>query len=438
MQSTSDSVVSLFSGAGGCSLGFADVGLKPCVAADLDADACVTYSANIGTACDTMDLSTEIAVRHVVDRVGGRPPFIIVGGPPCQGFSTAGSRNSTDPRNQLIFNYLELICRLKPRWFVFENVEGLLTSNGGNDVARLANELRALGYVFRIDKVNFAGYGLPQTRKRVLIVGNCLGWHFEIPRPIYSYESGKAKSHSTRPRAPSLLDAIADLPNPSNVDRRIEYDSPCEPTVYAEQLRSPAGYVSHHFVPNRSDLATVARHLGPGQTMADLPTEMQHDSFRRRANRRVSDGTPTEKRGGAPAGFKRLHGGLNALTITSASPREFIHPSDDRALTLRECARLQSFPDSFEFSGSAMSIARQIGNAIPPLIGRLLGRTIMEADGRAGTGIPSGPNKTATGLFGFHLTDADGMSPALARTASALQAIMDQDYGLRLPRVAHA
>jgi DNA (cytosine-5)-methyltransferase 1 len=170
--------------------------------------------------------------------------------------------------------------------------------------------------------------------------------------------------------------------------------------------------------------------------MKDLPEELQHESYRRRANRRVSDGMPTEKRGGAPAGFKRLRGELNALTVTSAAPREFIHPVADRALTLRECARLQSFPDSFRFTGNAMSVARQIGNAIPPLAGRVLAEAIMREDGHAGADVGRARGE-ALGLIGFHLTVAEGMSPALAKTAASLRSLMNEGAELPLLRRAY-
>ena len=317
-----------------------------------------------------------------------------------------------------------------------EGGKGLLTSNSGSDIVRLAAELRDLGYAFRLEKVNFAGYGLPQTRKRVLIIGNRLGQFFDVPAAFFSYDSGKAKSYSCNPHGPSLLDAIADLPEPAETDRALPYDLDRRPTPYAGNLRSASGAVSHHVMPRKSDAAAVAKHLRPGQTMKDLPEELQHDSYRRRANRRVSDGTPTEKRGGAPSGFKRLRGELNALTITSAAPREFIHPMANRALTLRECARLQSFPDDFKFSGNMMSVARQIGNAIPPLAGRVLAEAIMREDGLAGAGADLGKTG-AVGLIGFHLTDAGGMSPALAKTAAALRALMHEDDELPLLRRAH-
>ena len=120
-MSKSDAVVSLFSGAGGFSAGFSQAGLKPLFGADINADACQTYQLNIGSPCHQLDLST-VEPSYIEKLAGGNRPFVVIGGPPCQGFSTAGPRNSADPRNQLIFNYLNIVERLSPRWFIFENV----------------------------------------------------------------------------------------------------------------------------------------------------------------------------------------------------------------------------------------------------------------------------------------------------------------------------
>jgi len=134
------------------------------------------------------------------------------------------------------------------------------------------------------------------------------------------------------------------------------------------------------------------------------------------------DGTPTERRGGAPSGIKRLKGELNALTITSAATREFIHPSEDRPLTIRECARLQSFPDAYSFAGNAMSAIRQIGNAFPPLAARVFAEHLIALDGSFGADVGR-PRDRKGRLIGYRLTEAAGMSPALARTDSLLGAL---------------
>jgi DNA (cytosine-5)-methyltransferase 1 len=157
--------------------------------------------------------------------------------------------------------------------------------------------------------------------------------------------------------------------------------------------------------------------LDPGESMQDLPDELQHDSFDRRSNRRVSDGTPTEERGGAPNGLRRLRADEPSLTITGSSGSEFVHPTADRFLTLRECARLQSFPDEFEFAGSKTSRQRQIGNAVPPLIAKKLSahlRGVFEQHETAPYGNTDGR------VLGFYLTKADAMSPALDRTREKL------------------
>jgi DNA (cytosine-5)-methyltransferase 1 len=181
-------------------------------------------------------------------------------------------------------------------------------------------------------------------------------------------------------------------------------------------LRGSAQRVTDHWASALSEIQLErVRGLRPGQTMKDLPGHLQHESFQRRAFRRVMDGTPVEKRGGAPSGLKRLFADEPSLTITSAATREFVHPSENRLLTLRECARLQTFPDEFVFAGSAASRIQQIGNAIPPM----LARTIAEQIAR-NHGFHAGYRRDARPTLRFCLTRAGGMSPALARTEALL------------------
>ena len=149
--------------------------------------------------------------------------------------------------------------------------------------------------------------------------------------------------------------------------------------------------------------------------MKDLPAHLQHPSFSRRSLRRVMDGTPTEKRGGAPSGIKRLIAAQPSLTITSAAPTEFVHPLENRSLTLRECARIQSFPDWFEFAGSTSSIATQIGNAIPPLFMRMLATHIKSV---ATWRRLEGSNGR---WLAIDATKSSGMSPALSKTLLGLE-----------------
>ncbi|GKS83840.1 DNA (cytosine-5-)-methyltransferase [Acidovorax sp. SUPP1855] len=423
----SDDVLSFFSGAGGFSYGFALAGLKPLCGAEIDQYACATYERNVGSDCHNVDLSS-IDPEYFRKIAGGRAPFAVIGGPPCQGFSTAGSRDSSDPRNRLIFNYLNIVDRLRPRWFIFENVEGLLTSGHGAAVYALVKEFLRIGYSVRVQKVNLAAYGVPQTRKRVLIIGNCLGIDFEFPEETQSYASGKSKKHSGKPFAPTLDEALAGLPAAGKSrQEKINYSSEVPVNDFDARMRlgNKGGSLTEHFqnVDVKDD--EMYSLLRPGQTMKDLPQEYWHESFRRRAFRRVQDGTPTDKRGGAPSGVKRLNGDLQSLTITGAASREFIHPHENRPLTIRECARIQTFPDLYSFSGNAASVIQQIGNAVPPLAASVFARHLEMLDGRFGSGVAS-PRKGDARLLGYMLTEAFGMSEALQKTELLLRGIQQQ------------
>lgn len=421
-SATSDAVISLFSGAGGFSYGFAQAGLKPQFGAELNSDACATYETNLARTCHAVDLSS-VDPNFFKTVLGSRKPFMVIGGPPCQGFSTAGQRQALDSRNKLIFNYLNIVRTIRPRWFIFENVEGLLTSGGGEALSSLIREFLHIDYSVRVQKVNLAAFGVPQTRKRVLIIGNRLGIDFQFPEEVYSYDSGKSKKKNGKPFSPTFEEALRGLGNPTNVrGERVAYATASPLGGFDASMREGnlSNSVSEHFSNVSAKDAERYALLAPGQTMKDLPAEHQHESFKRRAFRRVQDGTPTEKRGGAPSGIKRLHPHLQSLTITGAASREFIHPEKDRPLTLRECARIQTFPDNYEFIGNAASVAQQIGNAVPPFAARAFARHIAALDGKFGADIGWKPRVVTPRLLGFHLTEADGMSEALRRTEDLL------------------
>ncbi len=426
-QGASDDVLSLFSGAGGLSYGFHLAGLKPVAGAEIDSDACKTYRNNLESECFELDLSTANP-NFFANTLRGKEPFAVIGGPPCQGFSTAGAKNAFDPRNALIFNYLEIVRKVNPRWFVFENVEGLLTSGRGEAVTALVEQFLMLGYSVRLQKVNFAAYGIPQTRKRVVIIGNRLGIDFDFPPETHSFDSGKSKKLSIKPFAPTIQEAIIGLGSAALLKSlRVDYSSSAPLSNYDALMRKENNRHSVSLHWHTTDKEEINRliMLAPGQSMKHLPEELWHPSFRKRAFRRVSDGTPSEKRGGAPSGIKRLQSNFNSLTITGAASREFIHPTENRPLTLRECARLQSFPDKYEFSGPINAIAQQIGNAVPPQAALRLAQHIMELDARFGSdlGVSHYKKKTPQ-LIGFNLTDAFGMSGALRETESRLNKLL--------------
>lgn len=410
--------ISLFAGAGGCSLGFGQAGCDVRFATDIDADAVESYRRNFsGTPCEAADIR-QLTADDVLQRIGLNPGEldVLLGGPPCQGFSSAGVKAGDDPRNSLLIHYIRLLEGIHPKWFVMENVEGLLTSDGGSHVRDTVAAFLEAGYSLNLEKVYAQGYGIPQRRKRVFIVGNRLGHDFSFPEPMTRFSGSIFRKGDV-----TFTTAVGDLPSATTqAGEPLAFREPPQNELQA-YLRGQASTVTDHYSVVLSDVQLErVRGLQPGQTMKDLPEHLQHESFRRRAFRRVMDGTPVEKRGGAPSGLKRLFADEPSLTITSAATREFVHPMEDRLLTLRECARLQTFPDSFEFAGSAASRIQQIGNAIPPLLARTVAEHILRNYGFAAQ-----YNGSSRPSLRFCLTRSEGMSPALARTEFLLIELMD-------------
>jgi DNA (cytosine-5)-methyltransferase 1 len=405
--------ISLFSGAGGCSLGFKQASYDIRFAMDIDADAVDSYRRNFtGTPCEVADIR-EFSADTVLQRAQLEPGEldILLGGPPCQGFSSAGVKAGADPRNSLLRHYVRLLEGVRPKWFLMENVEGLLTNAGGTYVHDAVAAFLEAGYSVNVEKVYAQGYGVPQRRKRVLIVGNRLGHDFVFPEPVTRFSGNIFRKGEI-----TFSTAVGDLPPAAESSGLpVAFPNPPQNELQA-YLRGEARTVTDHYSPALSKIQRErVRSLRAGQTMKDLPEHLQHQSFRRRAFRRVMDGTPVEKRGGAPSGLKRLFANEPSLTITSAATREFVHPTEDRLLTLRECARLQTFPDWFEFAGSAASRIQQIGNAIPPMLARAVGGQINEE-----YGFVLRYNRNRYPSLRFRLTRSEGMSPALSQTESLL------------------
>lgn len=372
-------VVDLFCGAGGLSLGLIRAGFKVTLAVDTNQAAIKTYACNLGNHVVELDLSKNSTLPEST---------VIVGGPPCQGFSSAGLRQTNDHRNNLVYRFAQLVATLRPLAFLFENVEGFLTAEGGDRVIDLLTPLVEAGYQIHLRKINAANYGIPQHRKRVIAIGG-LGWTPSFPSPTHSAFGAPGASRAIRglPSAYTLADAINNLP-------------PCA----AEPPGTPQGHFSKVLKGIELERAIA---LLPGQTMRDLPKELQHDSFQRRAFRRVKDGTPTERRGGAPSGIKRLRWDEPAKAITGGAITEFLHPTEHRPLTLRECARIQTFPDEFTFWGSLSEQIQSIGNAVPPLLAQKIGEHLIQELSLAK------PSSTKGCLLSFLPTLADGVSPAL-------------------------
>ncbi|MBX9788559.1 MAG: DNA cytosine methyltransferase [Pirellulales bacterium] len=370
-------LVDLFCGAGGMTLGFVRAGFEAAAAYDNWECATKTYERNLGEHIQCASICEDLELPAA---------RVIVGGPPCQGFSSAGARRSNDHRNTLVAVFARLIARHRPHAFVFENVEGFLTGGDGRFIFDLLDPLIEAGYRVHLRKVNAANFGVPQHRKRVLGIGG-LGWDPTFPAPTHSAHGapGALLGGTHLPLTPSITDALCGLPAAT-----IGNDGNDHAYSLLEGL----------------DLER-ARRLRPGQRMRDLPEELWHESYKRRAYRRVMDGTPVEKRGGAPAGLRRLRADEPSKAITGAAINEFLHPAEDRPLTVRECARIQTFPDDFEFVGSRRDRAQQIGNAVPPHFAEVIARTLLH-DLRTRL-----ENSNPGALLSFTPTLSSGMSPVL-------------------------
>lgn len=416
--------MSLFCGAGGCSLGFKKAGYDIIFATDIDETAIRTYQDNFPDTpvkvADINQLHFEELLKEL-KMLPGKLDFLI-GGPPCQGFSTAGLRFWEDPRNSLLKSYVMALDKIRPKWFLMENVEGLLTANTGLYLFEAAKALIDLGYRIRIEKVYAQEYGIPQRRKRVFIIGTRLNLDFELPEPTIIV-TGQIFRHSEV----TLRHTISGLPNPTNNIQSVCQYETMPASEWEVQLRNGAQSVTDHLVPHLTPLQLARiRQLKPGQTMKDLPLELQHPSFQKRSNRRVKDGTPSANRGGAPSSLKRLIFDEPCLTITSAATREFIHPCQDRPLTIREAARIQTFPDSFRFEGNHVQKIQQIGNAIPPLLAKIFAEHIKHNYGFT-------PGHSEIGkLIDYSLTKAEAMSPALFSTKELLDKLKPRGLQIQL------
>jgi DNA (cytosine-5)-methyltransferase 1 len=379
--------VDLFCGAGGLSLGLKLAGFDLVCSVDSSSPAVQTNRRNLGQ---------HVRQEQITEGIGLPDADVIAGGPPCQGFSSAGMRRQGDQRNTLVACFARIVARQRPLAFVFENVEGFLTSEGGAYVLDLLCPLVEAGYRIHLRKINAANYGVPQHRKRVIAIGG-LGWDPTFPEPTHSAfgAPGAERAGNGHPRTPTLREAIAGLPEPATVE--------------------PGNPSGHYYRPLVGIDFERAKVLKPGQRMADLPEELWHDSYRRRAYRRVMDGTPTERRGGPPSGVRRLVPDEPSKAITGGVLSEFLHPSEHRNLTLRECARIQTFPDEFVFIGTSSEQALLIGNAVPVLlarmIGELLAKDLANASPRSGRGQ----------LLSFVPTLSNGMSPALAKATERVR-----------------
>lgn len=305
-------VVSLFSGAGGLDLGFKMAGHDIIWANDLYSDAVETYKKNLGNHIVCQDI-TEVDTKDIPDC------DIVIGGFPCQGFSVANTkRHEGDERNKLYLQLIRVIRDKQPKFFVAENVKGLLHFAKGKVVQLILDDFTSLGYKVQIKLLNAADYGVPQTRERVIIVGVRNDVDFDYHYPTHSHDKNAADGAQ---KWVTVGEALKDLPNPDEPNEVANH-------VYSQYKVVISNYIGHRFIDPDKPAPTVTG------------------------------------RGDDKGGVVVLH-----------------HPNNQRRMTCRELATIQSFPVDFVFHGNKSSVYRQIGNAVPPLLAAAVARQFNTYNG---------------------------------------------------------
>ena len=367
--------IDLFSGCGGLTKGFSMAGIRSIFASDIDENCEKTFSRNFPDVPFLREDITKITKEDVDAMIGGIVPDIIIGGPPCQGFSLANKRRNKvadDPRNRLFYGFVKFINWYSPRLFVMENVKGLLSMKDGAVLETILNEFRHAGQHGGYDvafKILLASdYGVPQNRERVIIIGtrHDLGLQPMLPEPLQL-------DHKI-----TVDEAISDLPQIHACEGTEVMDYPIEPqNDYQRLMRQNMQYVTNH-IAMRHTARLIARFeaIQPGQSLLDVWET--HGSVKRGAPGEKSDVKFGQNN-------QRLFGNQPAPTIAASFQSNFIHPHLNRNFTAREGARLQSFPDDFIFEGmrtkmsweKGLSQYQQIGNAVPVLMAKAIGECVI-------------------------------------------------------------
>lgn len=380
--------VDLFAGAGGLSCGLKQSGFSTLLANELVPQYAKTYQLNHPETQVIIGDVRQVCETNLKNFLGVKEGEIdlVAGGPPCQGFSiNAPIRTLDDERNHLFKDFLRVVASLKPKAVLIENVPGIVSLGKGTVVRQIYAELEALGYKVK-HKILFAGhYGIPQMRFRTVFIGiRKYNREISFPEPefaakaVANFTGAKELCISIPPifypnlkSQVNVLEALSDLPEIANNQTISHEKYTTEPqNDYQKYLRSGCKKLTSHYC---AKIAKVnlerLKYIPQGGSWRDIPYELLPDGLKRA---RRSDHT---KR------YGRLHpDALCSTVLTKCDPHwgSFFHPTQDRVISVREAARIQSFPDSYLFSGSITQQYEQVGNAVPPLLGRAIGDEIMK------------------------------------------------------------
>lgn len=339
--------IDLFCGCGGLSYGFEKAGFNILLGIDNDAKALETFELNHDNAKSICGDITEIHYEeHIKPLIGNKTIDIIIGGPPCQGMSLSGPRKFDDPRNKLYLSYIRLVDEIRPKMFVIENVPGLVGLFGGQIKDSIIEKFEKMGYSIQYKILCASDYGVPQSRRRVVFVGSRIG-DYDYPK----IQEQQVTCEMALSDLPPLVDELG--------EEEMKYASKPK-NDYQRLMRERSKNVRNHVAASHSDKVKKIISLVPdGGNYKDLPEEYIHSRNFHVAWTRFASDKP-------------------APTIDTGHRHHF-HYKYNRVPTVRECARLQSFPDDFIFLGNKTQQFRQVGNAVPPIMAQRIADQVMEA-----------------------------------------------------------
>lgn len=337
--------IDLFCGAGGLSYGFERAGFNILLGIDNDQKALEVFEKNHNGAKSICGDITQIGYDDIKKIIKDQRIDIIVGGPPCQGMSLSGPRKFDDPRNKLYLSYIRIVDEIKPRAFVIENVPGLVSLFGGQIKDSIIEKFTAMGYKVKYQILCAADYGVPQSRKRVVFVGTREDVEFEYP-----------KKHDTQVTCKM---ALSDLPAlEDELGEEISEYATAPENEYQKLMRARSEVVHNHVAAAHSEkVKKIIAMVPDGCNYKSLPEE-----YRNSRNFHVA--------------WTRFASDKPAPTIDTGHRHHF-HYKYNRVPTVRECARLQSFPDDFVFLGNKTQQFRQVGNAVPPLMAQAIAEQVQ-------------------------------------------------------------
>ncbi|MDR0314108.1 MAG: DNA cytosine methyltransferase [Treponema sp.] len=359
--------IDLFAGAGGFSEGFRMEGFHILAANDLDKNAADTYKQNHPEVQFLDGPIQDIDGQDLLKVTGIKKEEldVLIGGPPCQAFSVYNhQRGFHDERSGLFREYIRIVEALKPKIIVMENVTGMSSVEKGRAIIEIHKALEQLGYTAEHKILKAEDYGVPQERRRIIFFGVRDNFSIQWPEPTHDKDGyKKLKKFNT------VWDAISDLPA-LNIDEGFEEGEHInEPLSDLQKyLRKRIRHIFNHYAPHLAPINIQRmRFIPQGGSWRDIPQDLLPNGMKR-ANR--SDHT---KRYG-----RLMQNGLSSTILTRCDPHwgAYIHPTQDRTLTVREAARLQTFPDRIKFSGSRVEQYRQVGNAVPPLLGKAIAKSV--------------------------------------------------------------